>query len=122
MLRFALLFVLCLPACKASQVMRQADTFTVETLAALARQEEAADALLDAADAARAAGDLATCKQYAEPALLISASAELQAHRALWLAGLPYPEDGEIPPRGTEQPDPGPSNPPKSADAYCAGE
>jgi hypothetical protein len=111
--------LLLLVGCPKKSVVRNASSFYAETLAALARQEEAADALRHAAVAAKVRGDRDACEQYAKPALLIDASARAQAHRALWLAGLPYPVDGITPPRGTEQPDPGPSTEPAPTSTLC---
>jgi hypothetical protein len=109
-----------LAGCPKRTVVRDASSFTVETLAALKRQEEAASALLLAAESANEAGDAESCRAYAEPALLIEASARAQAYRALWLAGLPYPaEDGTLPDRGTEQPDPGPAREPDPVTLIC---
>lgn len=121
MIRFML--VLVLAGCPAHTVLRDAATFQIETMAALARQEEAAGALRVAAVAALEQGDRASCVLYAEPALLIEAAAQAQAYRALWLAGLPYPtEDGSMPPEGTAQPDPGPSTKAPAASTICGQE
>lgn len=116
---------LTLQAC-AKRVHRPADVYTVETLASLERQLEAADALLQAAEAARAAGDRDACVSYAKPALLIEATAIPQAQRSLFLAGLRYPEptevDGEIRlifPQDSDQPDPGPSRPVRDPSEVC---
>ncbi len=117
-MRFTIAFVL-LAGCGGKHVVRNASTFQTEVLASLARQEEAASALFAAADKAKAAGDTEACVEYAGPALLIDASAQSQAFRALWLAGLPYPVDGEMPPTNTKQPDPGPSKPLQDAAAFC---
>lgn len=117
MIRSFLILALAVSGCKAKRVFRDADTFTAETLAALARQEEASAALKEAALAAAAAGDLDTCVRLAEPALLIDVSAKVQAYRALWLAGLPYPASGEGP-----QADPGEPPAPRPADQFCGQE
>jgi hypothetical protein len=93
----ALIALLVLSGC-VRHIVRNEATYTAEIYASIARQNEAADALIVAAEAARDAGDTAACARYAEPALLIQASAEIQGYRALWLAGLPYPGgDGEDP-------------------------
>lgn len=122
-MRLSLLF-LTLTACAHRLVVREAPTYTLETAATVARQEEAAEALLEAAEVASEAGDWAACTRYAAPALLIEATARPQANRALWLAGLPYPdpETGETPARGTEQPDPGPSPAPRPVTDVCGPE
>ena len=91
----------------AKTVIRNSLTFQAETMSALKRQEEAAVALRAAAEAAKERGDQEACEKYAGPALLIEASAQAQAYRALWLAGLPYPTDAT--PVDGELPDPGPS-------------
>jgi len=106
------MILVCLLSCATLQhsVVRDAPTYTVEILATLQRQEDAADALRDAASYARENGDVERCILYAEPALMIDAYARSQAYRALWLADLPYPNpDGSLPEPGEEQPDPGPS-------------
>lgn len=97
-------------------VVRDATAFQIETMAALKRQEEAASALREAAIIARDRGDHEACVRYAEPVLLIEASAKAQAYRALWLAGLPYPVDN---PTEGEQPDPGPSAEPAPVSSIC---
>jgi len=101
--------------------VRDATTYSAEVAASTARQEEAADALLVAAERAREAGDLEACEEYAAPALLIEAAARQQGNRALWLAGIPYldPETGQLPPKGEKQPDPGPSPDPRPVAAVC---
>ena len=92
------------------RVIRDRDTYIVEILAGLQREQEAATALLSAADAARGLGDEIACRVYAQPALLIQAKAQPQAYRALFLAGLPYPNpDGSLPDPKDTQPDPGPA-------------
>lgn len=95
-------------------VLRDAQTYQTETMAALARQEEAATELFRAADAAKSVGDVAECQRLVAPALLIEAYARRQAYRALWLADLPYPGAP-----ATGDGDPGPSSPPQPAAAYC---
>jgi len=116
----AIIVVLLLTGCPKKTVVRSSASFYVETLAALARQEEAAISLHHAAAEAKSRGDRAACELYAEPALLIDASARAQAHRALWLAGLPYPAaNGTTPPRGTKQPDPGPATKPAAVSTLC---
>lgn len=87
-------------------VVRDSATYTTEIYASVARQTEAASALLIAAEAAREAGDLEACARYAEPALLIQASAEAQGYRALWLAGLAYPGGDGTDPGVAPDPDP----------------
>ena len=104
-------------------VTRDADTYVAEILAGLARESEAADALMLAAESALEAHDSELCAVYAGPALLIEAKARPQAYRALWLAGIVYPEaDGTIPPEGTEQADPGPSGSVESVMSVCLDE
>ncbi len=105
----------------APKVLRDATTFRVETMAALARQQEARGALFRAAHAAAEREDYEGCVDAAEPALLLEAAAEAHAYRALWLAGLSYPVDGTVPPNGTEQPDPGPMPPLKLLEEICGG-
>jgi hypothetical protein len=91
-------------------VVRKTDTYIAEVLSALQRQEAAADALFAAADQAHADGNVELCAEYLRPALTIEAHARAQAYRALYLAGLPYPEgSGGIPDLPARQPDPGPS-------------
>ena len=89
--------------CGGAKVVRNADTFQLETMAALARQQEAALALRAAVAAATTK---ATCEQYAAPLVVIDAYAANQAKRALFLAGL-------------EDEDPGPSADPVSVDTLC---
>ena len=101
------LIAMVLTACGPTKVIRDATTFEIETMAALARQAEAATALHLAADRA---GDYAVCVEYAQPALVIDAYAENQAKRALWLAGL------------SEGADPGPSPAVASVDSVCGPE
>lgn len=79
------------------KIVRDADTFHVEVMAAQARQTEAMRALLEAADAALMRGDREACERYARPALLIEAFAENQAQRALYLAGLIDEDPGPSP-------------------------
>lgn len=113
--------LLVLPACATRYAVRDSTTYATEVAATVARQDEAADALFVAAERAKEAGDWRACAEYAGPALLIEASAQVQANRALWLADLPYPdpETGEAPPVGTEQPDPGKSPSPRSVVDVC---
>ena len=120
MLMMALMMV---PACGPKKVVRDASAFRLETMAALARQQEAATALHDAAAQARVRGDRPTCVKYAEPALLIDAAAEAQAYRALWLAELAYPDSsGEFPSDGEDQSDPGAPNPIADVSTVCGDE
>ena len=104
------------------RVIRDTQVYTLEILAGLQREQEAAQSLFEAADAARDNGDQPTCRIYVQPALVIQAKAKPQAYRALWLAGLPYPNaDGSLPEPGETQPDPG-AAPALSNDAavnYC---
>ena len=86
-----------------SVVIRDADTFKLETAAALARQQEAATALRSAIAAADSREE---CLQYAAPLAVIDAYAENQARRALYLAGL-------------ASEDPGPSPTLSAPDSYC---
>lgn len=90
------------------RVIRDTQTYTLEILAGLQRESEAASALEAAAVLARDAGDAELCQQFYTPALTIQVKAQAQAFRALYLAGLPYPqEDGSV---STEaQEDPGPA-------------
>jgi len=90
------------------RVIRDTQTYTLEILAGLQRESEAASALESAAVLARDAGDAELCQQFYTPALTIQVKAQAQAYRALYLAGLPYPqEDGSV---STEaQDDPGPA-------------
>ena len=114
-MRLILVSALLLAAACAPKVLRDPATFQAETMASLARQQEAATALLQAAIEAP---DEATCAAYAEPALLIKAKAQPQAYRALWLAGLPYPtSDGSEPP--DEQEDPGVGPEPDAVASVC---
>lgn len=117
-----LLIFLAACATVPNRVNRDTQTYTTEVFASLQREEKAAAALFKAADAAAKSGDAKACEEYAAPALLIRTKSKKQAYRALWLAGLPYPnEDGSIPDPKTEQPDPGAAD--KLADheakAYC---
>lgn len=100
------LIALLLAGCPKKKVIRDAATFRLEVEAALARQLEAAEALRDAASAASDRGDFDACVRYAEPALLIEASAAIQAKRALYLAEL-------------ESEDPGPSQPIADVSTIC---
>lgn len=118
-MRLVVILVL-LAGCAKKNVVRSAGTFTVETLAALKRQEEAAAALHHAATKAKENGDTASCLRYIKPALLIDAAAQKQAYRALWLADLPYPDaNGDMPPKGVKQEDPGPSEPQTDPEQFC---
>lgn len=91
-----------------NRVIRDSQTYTLEILAGLQREKDAASVLFEAADAAKDSGDAATCQIYVHPALVIHTKAQAQAYRALWLAGLPYPlEDGSLPDPKDEQDDPG---------------
>ena len=104
------------------RVMRDTQTYTVEILAGLQREKDAAEALFEAADAARDAGQEEACRVYVHPALVIQAKSQPQAYRALYLAGLPYPNaDGSLPDPKEKQPDPGaaPSLEEDAAVAYC---
>ena len=113
-----LLFVSCATIPK--RVIRDTNTYTAEILAGLQREQEAATALFAAADRALAAGEEESCREYAGPALLIQTKAQPQAHRALYLAGLPYPlADGSLPDPKDAQPDPGPA--PALGDQAAAG-
>ncbi len=110
---FAIVVVAALAAACAAlpkRVVRNTDTYIAEVLSALQRQEAAPATLFSAADQARGVGDVELCEKYLRPALVIEAHAEAQAYRALYLAGLPYPEgSGGIPDQPRNQPDPGPS-------------
>jgi hypothetical protein len=88
------------------RVQRDSGAYAAEVLAGLAREQDAAAALFEAADNALSAGDVEACRRFVAPALVIQRFAELEAHRALWLAGLPYPVDGVMPDPRAEQPDP----------------
>lgn len=117
----AVLLVSLLAGCR-HQVVRDGTTYTIEIIAALARQEEAATALFAAASEAKLRGDLTACEQYAAPALLIESSAKPQAYRALWLAGLSYPDaEGRFPKQGTKQLDPGMPKPARAIEEVCGG-
>lgn len=106
--------------CVTGKIVRDSQTYTAEVMSGLLREKLAAKHLLEAAKAAKAAGDRAKCVAYAKPALLIQAKAQGQAFRALWLAGLNYPKaDGSIPKSGEEQADPGPTGVPASVDTVC---
>lgn len=108
------------PGCGHRYIVRDASTFAAENAAGLARELEAASDLRDAAAFARDAGRLDLCVDWAGAALLIEAKAKPQTYRALWLAGLPYPNpDGTVPPVGTVQPDPGPSSPVADVTSVC---
>lgn len=101
-----MIFVLMLTTACGPKVIRDAETFKVETLAAEKRQTEAAAALFDAAERARVSGDRLLCAEYAIPALLIEAFAVAQSRRALYLAGL-------------LDEDPGPSPEPRDVNDVC---
>ena len=106
--------------CTTGKVVRDGQTYTAEVMSSLMREQAAAKRLLDAAKAAKAAGDKAKCEAYAKPALLIEAKAKGQAYRALWLADLPYPKaDGSIPKAGEKQEDPGPTGVPDDVAKVC---
>lgn len=115
MYRFLLIVPLLLTGCGKKYVVRDLVTYQVETLAALERQLGASAALKEAAREARQRGDWDACAEYAAPALLIDAAAQVQAHRALWLAGLQYPSDQD----SEEQPDPGPAPEPAEVTEIC---
>lgn len=106
----ALALCLCVAGCAAvpRRIQRDTLTYAAEIRSALVRQEAAAAALETAAAAARDRGDVDACTDFVGPALEIRMYARLQADRALWLAGLPYPvgEPPTLPPSGTEQGDP----------------
>tara|TARA_R110002020_G_scaffold194133_3_gene394726 strand:+ start:3103 stop:3543 length:441 start_codon:yes stop_codon:yes gene_type:complete len=104
------------------RVIRDTQTYTVEILAGLQREKDAAAALFEAADAARDAGHEEACRLYVHPALVIQVKSQPQAYRALWLAGLPYPNpDGSLPDPKEKQPDPGAASSLQedAAVAYC---
>lgn len=101
-----MIFLMLLMGCASNRVIRDAETFKVETLAAEKRQSEAAAALFKAAAAAREADDVDLCAEYAAPALLIEAYGLAQAMRALYLAGL-------------MEEDPGPSRELRDVSAVC---
>jgi hypothetical protein len=106
--------------CTTGKIVRDSQTYTAEVMSGLLREKLAAKHLLEAAKAAKAAGDTAKCEAYAKPALLIQAKAQGQAFRALWLAGLNYPKaDGSIPKSGEEQADPGPTGSVASVATVC---
>ncbi len=115
--------VALLSACSGlpKNVVRRTDTYIAETLSALQRQEAAAEALRTAAASARASGDSESCEDYLYPALVIETTAQPQAFRALFLAGLPYPSDQPTQP----QADPGPPeivNYSSAAEQFCSEE
>ena len=113
-----------LELCGCGAVARNADALTVEGYAAVLRQDEAATVLVELAEEARQDGDLETCQHALAPALEIEARGWRQWARGLYLAGLTYPDatTGQLPPDGTEQPDPGPPAPARDAAALCAGQ
>lgn len=84
--------LLLLSGCAGKHVVRNRAAFEAEVLAAMKRQQEAADALFVAAEYARSNGDLTACQFFATPALLIEAAAQAHALRALHLAGI-LPQD-----------------------------
>lgn len=110
----------------AHRVATDAASYSTMIVTQLSRQEQAAVALLEAADAVKAEGDGDACLRYAEPALRIQHRAEAEARRALWLAGLHYPDaEGNLPEsKREEQPDPGSPGPfdPEAALVYCLTE
>lgn len=121
----SLVLVFAASGCAHNRIVRDASTYVAEHVNALSRQENASEALKLAAAAARDADDPALCSRYAEPAFRIDHRAAAEAYRALWLAGLPYPQpDGSMPAEGQEQPDPGDPGPYMSghADAFCGGD
>lgn len=102
------------------QVRRDANTYAAEVLAGLQREKAASASLHSAAQDALNRGASAECLEWVHPALVIDAKAQPQAYRALWLAGLPYPNpDGSLSEPGEEQADPGPSGPTAEPDAVC---
>jgi hypothetical protein len=106
--------------CLTGKVARDAKTYTAEVFGNLLRQKAAAKMLFEAAEAAKAAGDVEACQGYARPALVIEAKAQGQAYRSLWLASLPYPlEDGTIPAEGVKQDDPGVTGSPRAMVEVC---
>lgn len=114
------LLSLSLSGC-AHRVVRDASSYTAEIVSSLSRQEAAEKALLEAAGAAREAGDFELCVSYATPAFRIQARAEAEAYRALWLADLPYPVNGELPDPKASQEDPGeaPAFDPGAVESFC---
>lgn len=76
-------------------IVRDANTFTVEVLAAQKRQEEAAVVMRKAAIYLRDVGDRDRCVELAGPLLLIETTAANQAARALFLAGIEKVDPGE---------------------------
>jgi hypothetical protein len=90
------------------RIQRDTVTYAAEIQSALLRQEAAARVLFRLADDAREGGDVAACVAIVTPALAIDQHARLQASRALWLAGLPYPDGNPpvLPAFGVEQEDP----------------
>jgi hypothetical protein len=109
-MRLALVAVAVVAGCAAvpRRVQRDALSYAAEIQSALVRQESAAEVLFPLAAEARERGDVHACVRIVGPALEIHLFARLQATRALWLAGLPYPEGDPpaLPPPGTEQGDP----------------
>ena len=97
----AVLFGGCAP-----KVLRNANTFVVEQIAAEKRQIEAAEVMLEYAERFAAVGDVHSCIKLAGPALLIEAAADRQSSRALYLARL-------------LDEDPGPSPEPRPVTAIC---
>ena len=115
-----LVFVMGLGGCVGGKIIRDGQTYTAEVISGLLREQAAAKVLLEAAAAAKAAGNVETCAKLAKPALLIEAKANGQAYRALWLAGLNYPKaDGSVPAEGEKQADPGPTGAPADVATVC---
>lgn len=115
------IIIVCMTGCcTTGKVVRDGQTYTAEIMSSLLRERAAAKHLRAAAEAAKAAGNVETCKSYARPALLIEAKAQGQAYRALWLGGLNYPKaDGSTPKSGEEQEDPGPTGSPADVSTVC---
>ena len=86
---------------------------TAVLLAGVAREERAADLLLEEAKDAAAAGDRERCVELADQAHLSQAKALHLATRLLYVAHLPYPgaEDQDV--------DPGPAPAPVDASVVC---
>lgn len=104
-----------------NRIVRDSQTYSAEIYAGLVREREAAAALIVAAEAALEEGDSEACVTYASAALTIEAYAENAAYRALWLAGLPYPDsNGELPSDpSAEQEDPGAPSAARDAGDFC---
>jgi len=108
------------------RISRDTLSYIAETLGSVQREEAAAKELLRAARTAWQAGDEFACTAYAQPALASLARARAEGYRALWLAGLPYPdaarwpeEPGHVPSTRVEQPDPGPPGPTPPTGYVC---